>query len=1256
MLNKSIKFLIENKLVSVLLFVLFVGWGTINAPFNWNIGFLPSNPVAVDAIPDIGENQQIVFTKWDGRSPQDIENQITYPLTTSLLGIPGVKTIRSSSMFGFSSIYIIFEEDIEFYWSRSRILEKLNSLPSGLLPEDIKPALGPDATGLGQVFWYTLEGRDKEGNVTGGWDLQELRSIQDYYVKFGLSSASGVSEVASIGGYIQEYQVDVNPELMRQYNVGLSSVVKAVKESNKDIGAQTLEINQAEYLVRGLGYIKSISDIENAVVISKDFTSIKIKDIGKVSLGPAARRGILDKEGAEVVGGVVVASYGSNPMEVITNVKAKMNELSTGLPSKVLADGSISQITIVPFYDRSELIKETLGTLNDALILEILITILVILIMVFNLRASILISSLLPVAVLMVFIAMKLFNVDANIVALSGIAIAIGTMVDVGVILSENIIRHLDENSEKKKLKTESSTPIEQVMRDEELQKEVTINQIVYNATVEVSGAIITAVMTTIISFIPVFTLIGAEGKLFRPLAFTKTFALTASLIVALFLIPPFAAFLFRKKTLNKNFIFVINIALILTGVIAIFYGYWLGLILIAFGFTGLLKFQHKITEKLANVLNIVVSVLAIVFLLAKYWRPLGVDKSIFLNLIFVSLICFGLLGIFTLFRSYYTRILRWCLENKLLFLSLPAAIIIAGIFIMKNTGKEFMPSLNEGSFLLMPTSMPHAGVTENKRVLQQLDMAVAGIPEIKTVVGKAGRTTSALDPAPLSMYENIIQYKSEYMLNDNGVRQRYKVNENDEYMLKNGMLLQADQTEIWQSINAKQQLIEDEDGAFYRNWRPEIKSADDIWKEIIRVTKLPGVTSAPKLQPIETRLVMLQTGMRSPMGIKVKGADLKQIEAFGIQLESILKEVDGVKKEAVFADRIVGKPYLLIDINREKIARYGISIQDVQEVLKVAVGGMVLTETIEGRERYGVRVRYPRELRANPEDLKQIYIPVSNGNQVPLSELATIRYEKGPQVIKSEDTFLIGYVLFDKLDGFAEVGVVENAQALIQQKIDSGALIVPKGINYKFTGTYENQLRAEKTLSVVVPLALIIIFLILYFQFRSVSTSFMVFTGIAVAFSGGFIMIWLYGQDWFLNFNFLGENVRELFQMHPINLSVAVWVGFIALFGIATDDGVVMATYLTQTFDRNSPENKKEIRAAIVEAGEKRIRPCLMTTATTILALLPILTATGRGSDIMIPMAIPSFGGMLIALITLFVVPVLYSWKKEIQLKKALK
>ncbi len=1246
MLNKSIKFLIENKLVAVLLLVLFMGWGVVNAPFNWDTGFLPTNPVAVDAIPDIGENQQIVFTKWDGRSPQDIEDQITYPLTTSLLGIPGVKTIRSSSMFGFSSIYIIFEEDIEFYWSRSRILEKLNSLPSGLLPDGVNPALGPDATGLGQIFWYTLEGRDENGNVTGGWDLHELRSIQDYYVKYALSSASGVSEVASIGGYVQEYQVDVNPELMRQYNIGLHHIVKAVKESNRDIGAQTLEINQAEYLVRGLGYVKSIADIENAVVTSEDYTAIKIKDVAKVSLGPATRRGILDKEGAEVVGGVVVARYGANPMEVINNVKAKINELSAGLPSKTLADGRTSQVTIVPFYDRTELIQETLGTLNEALTLEILITILVIIIMVFNLRASVLISGLLPVAVLMVFIAMKLFGVDANIVALSGIAIAIGTMVDVGVILSENIIRHLDENENK-----------------------LPINTVVYNATAEVSGAIVTAVMTTIISFIPVFTMIGAEGKLFRPLAFTKTFALTASIIVALFLIPSFAAFLFRKKSIKNTFKYVLNGVLIVLGIVVLFFGYWLGIILIAFGMTALLNLQNKISDKQANFANIIISASAIVFLLAEYWRPLGVNESIFLNLIFVAIICFGLLGVFSLFIKYYTRILRWCLDNKLLFLSIPTVIVIAGFFIMKNTGKEFMPSLNEGSFLLMPTSMPHSGVEENKRVLQQLDMAVASIPEIKTVVGKAGRTESALDPAPLSMYENIIQYKPEYMLNDKGERQRFKVNEDGLYELKDGRLIHNENIAVSSSavenkaiikstlLNIERsQLIPDDDGEFYRNWRPEIQSPDDIWNEIVKVTKLPGVTSAPKLQPIETRLVMLQTGMRAPMGIKIKGQDLKEIEAFGMQLETILKEADGVKDEAVFADRIVGKPYLLIDIDREKIARYGVSIEEVQNVLKVAVGGMSLTQTVEGRERYGVRVRYPRELRANPTDLEQIYVPVEKGSPVPLSELATIRYEQGPQVIKSEDTFLVGYVLFDKLDGYAEVNVVENAQAMIQSKIDAGELIVPKGINYQFTGTYENQLRAEKTLSVVVPLALAIIFLILYFQFRSVGTSLMVFTGIAVAFAGGFLMIWLYGQSWFLNFSVFGENLRDLFQMHTINLSVAVWVGFIALFGIATDDGVVMATYLTQTFDRNSPETKKEIRASIVEAGEKRIRPCLMTTATTILALLPVLTSTGRGSDIMIPMAIPSFGGMLIALITLFVVPVLYSWKAEVQLKRASK
>ena len=1244
MLNKSIKYLIENKLVAFILLAVIIGWGTMNSPFNWDTGLLPNDPVAVDAIPDIGENQQIIFTEWSGRSPQDIEDQITYPLTTSLLGIPGVKTIRSSSMFGFSSIYIIFEEDVEFYWSRSRILEKLNSLPKNLLPDAVSPTLGPDATGLGQIFWYTLEGRDKDGNVTGGWDLQELRSIQDFYVKYALSGASGVSEVASIGGYVQEYQIDVKPELMRQYKIGLDQVVMAVKESNREIGAQTLEINQAEYLVRGLGYVKSVEDIENAVVTSEDFTSIRIKDIANVSMGPASRRGILDKEGAEVVGGVVVARYGANPLEVINNVKAEITEISSGLPSKILEDGSKSQLTIVPFYDRTELIQETLGTLNEALTMEILITILVIIIMVFNLRASILISGLLPVAVLMVFISMKIFGVAANIVALSGIAIAIGTMVDMGIILSENIIRHLD-------------------MKDNR-----PIDTLVYDATAEVSGAILTAVLTTIISFIPVFTMVGAEGKLFHPLAFTKTMALAASVLIALFLIPPFAAIMFKKRSPGKKFSYLFPSILILGGVVAIILGYWIGLALVAFGAIHLLLKLDKINEEQHKLYRIMVVVITIVLLLSVYWRPLGLQNSIFLNLFFVAAISFLLIAGFYAFRKYYVRMLSWTLNNKALFLTVPTAIIILGFFIMKNSGKEFMPSLNEGSFLLMPTSLPHSGVEENKRVLQQLDMAVASLPEVETVVGKAGRTESALDPAPLSMYENIIQYKTEYMENEEGEIQQYRVNEDGFFMLKNGKLAANPNSEIDEEAFSearskdllisnvlklnKSQLIPDEDGEYFRNWRPTIRNPEDIWNEIARVTKLPGVTSAPKLQPIETRLIMLQTGMRAPMGIKVQGQNLKQIQNFGMQLETILKEVDGVKAEAVFADRIVGKPYLLIDIKRENLVRYGISIDDVQQVLQVALGGMQLSQTVEGRERYGIRVRYPRELRGSPEEIKDIYVPVAGGAPVPLGDLVEIKYEQGPQVIKSENTFLTGYVLFDKLDGFAEVNVVENAQNLIQDRIDSGELKVPTGIKYRFTGNYENQLRAEKTLSLVVPLSLLIIFMILYFQFKSIATSFMVFAGIAVAFGGGFMMIWLYGQDWFMDFSLFGENIRQLFHIKTINLSVAVWVGFIALFGIATDDGVVMATYLTQTFRANTPENKKEIRQSVIEAGEKRIRPCLMTTATTILALLPILTSTGRGSDIMIPMAIPAFGGMLVALITLFVVPVLFSWRKESKLE----
>lgn len=1246
MLNNSIKFIIQHKLVAALLLAAMIGFGLSTAPFDWNLGNFPKNTVAVDAIPDIGENQQIVFTKWEGRSPKDIEDQITYPLTTALMGISGVKTVRSSSMFGFSSIYIIFNDEVDFYWSRSRILEKLNALPSSLLPENVQPTLGPDATGLGQIFWYTLEGRDENGNVTGGWDLQELRSIQDYYVKPGLSSAADVSEVASIGGFVQEYQIDVQPDVLKKYNLTLAQVVKAVQNSNKEIGAKTLEINRAEYVVRGLGYIKSIADIENTPIKSERFTPILVKDVANVYLGPAERRGILDKEGAEVVGGVIVARYGANPMQVINNVKEKINTIASGLPTKVLKDGRTSQLTIVPFYDRTELIQETLHTLEEALSLEILITLLIIIIMVYNLRASFLIASILPVAVLVVFIAMKLGNVDANIVALSGIAIAIGTMVDMGIVLVENITRHLEEDTEN-----------------------TSINTIVYNATAEVSGAIVTAVFTTIVSFIPVFMLVGAEGKLFSPLAFTKTMALIAAIIITLFVLPALAAWFFGWKSTRKRLTIVLNFSIALISVYAIFNGIYLGIATFIFCVINLLEARNIITSKTKKQLHIVTAIVTLLVLLSWYWRPLGYINHISLNFVFVTLICGLVIGTFLVFIRYYERLLRWALANKLVFLSIPLLILIAGISIWRNTGKEFMPALNEGSFLLMPTSLPHAGIEQNKQILQKLDMAVANIPEIETVVGKAGRVESALDPAPLSMYENIIIYKPEYILDDSGKPQRFKVNDDGDFVLKdistaldvtnenNTSIRVARGTSVVSRTASKRitakDLIPDENGEFYRNWRPHINSPDDIWNEIVQNTKLPSVTSAPKLQPIETRLIMLQTGMRSPMGIKIKGVDLAEIEAFGLELEKILKQVPQVKQETVFAERLIGKPYVILDINREEIARYGLSIQAVQDILEVAIGGKMVTQTIEGRERYNVRVRYPRELRANPNDLENIYIPLPNGSEILLKELVSIRYEKGPQMIKSEDTFLVSYVLFNKQSDIAEVTLVEQLQQQLKERIADGRLQVPKGISYEFSGTYEQQVRAEKTLSIIIPIVLIVIFLILYFQFSSIATSLFIFIGIAVAFAGGFIMIWLYGQSWFLNFEIFGTNLRQLFQIETINLSVAVWVGFIALFGIATDDGVIMATYLKQSFAKRKLTDKASVRNAVVAAGKKRIRPCLMTTATTLLALLPILTSTGRGSDIMIPMAIPSFGGMLIALITLFVVPVLYSWHQEIQLKK---
>jgi len=1265
MFNRLVKYFLENRLITFIFLITFVVLGIVFMPFNWKSGFFPRDPVPVDAIPDIGENQQIVATEWMGRSPKDIQDQVTYPLTTALLGIPGVQTVRSTSMFGMSFIYIIFKDKVDFYWSRSRILEKLNSLPSGTLPAGVQPTLGPDATALGQIYWYTLEGRDPEtGNPNGGWDPQELRTIQDFYVKYGLTTAEGVSEVASVGGFIKEYQIDLNPEALKAFNVSVMDVMNAVRKSNLDIGAETMELNNVEYIIRGLGYVKSLDDLEISVVAVRNNIPVRIKDVAHVAFGPATRRGGLDKAGSEAVGAVVVARYGSNPMEVINNVKDKIKEIEAGLPQKTLPDGSISKVTIVPFYDRTGLIKETIGTLESALSHEILISIIVIIILVMNLRASLIVAGLLPIGVLMTFILMRLFGIEANIVALSGIAIAIGVMVDIGIVDVENILRHLE-------------MPENIGIRGKKLL------QVIYQATTEVRAAVVTSIATTIVSFLPVFAMQAAEGKLFHPLAFTKTFALLSAFILGIVVLPTLVHIFFNIRFDTKKIRKAWNGSLIIAGIVfIIFWQTWPALALIAVGINNLLDYRWpEYRKEFPNYINIAITVLAAAWYLSVEWLPLGAHNSTFINFIFVSGIIAVILTALMSMVHYYEDIIRWALEHKRKFLVIPAVTLIFGLLAWQGfdkifgfvasgaesvgwknfrqtalwqapvktfpgTGKEFMPSLNEGSFLLMPTSMPHSSIEKNLEYIETLDKRLSAIPEVEFAVGKWGRVNSALDPAPVQMFENTINYRPEYILDENGHRMRFKVDRNDSYIFKNGSKYNLEE-EGFRSVPADS-LVPDENGEYFRQWRPHIKKPLDIWNEIVKVTDIPGLTSAPKLQPIETRLVMLSTGMRAPMGLKVYGPDLNSIEQAGLVFEQALKDVPSVKASSVFYDRAVGAPYLEINLNREAMARYGMSVSDVQEVLQVAVGGMALSTSVEGRERFPIRVRYARELRDNPDDLKRILIPAMNGVQVPLGEIADIDYTRGAQMIRSENTFLVGYVIFDKTEGKAEVDVVEEADKILKQKMNSGSIALPAGVSYKFAGNYEHQLRATKRLAIVIPISLILILLLLYLQFRTVTASFIHFSGVFVAFAGGFIMLWLYGQGWFMNFSVAGINLRDMFQMHTINLSVAVWVGFIALFGIATNDGVIMGTYIHQVFEERHPATVHDVREAVVTAGLKRVRPAIMTTAVAVIALLPVLSSTGKGADIMIPMAIPMFGGMVIQVMTIFVVPLFQAMWRE--------
>ena len=1044
LINKIIEGCLKNRFLVIAAFVLVLIFG---------VSSMKNTPV--DAIPDIGELQVIVYADWPGRSPQDVEDQVIYPLTTGLMGTPKVKVVRSSAGFGFGLVNMIFEDGTDYYWARTRVLERLDFAKKDI-PKDAVVTLGPDATALGQIFWYRVEGDN--------YSLDELRSIQDWFIRYQLTSVEGVSEVASVGGYVKQYQVDVDPNRLNVYNVSLINVMKAIKMSNIDVGAKVFEEGGVEYVVRGLGFIKSIEDIEQIVIGVHEGTPLTIKDVGQVTLGPDFRRGALDKNGREATGGVVLMRFGENPLKVIERIKDKIDEISVGLPEGV---------KVVPFYDRTGLINRSIDTLSSALTQEIIITIFVIGVFLLHFFGSVVISMVLPIGVLIAFIFMRQFGVDANIMSLGGIAIAIGVMVDSGCVIVENVYSKLAQKSN-------------DISSSERL-------DVCIKASQEVGRPVLFALLTTIVSFVPVFVLTGQAGRLFSPLAYTKTFAMVGAAIIALTLLPTLCYFLLRGKL-----------------------------------------------------------------------RPVEENKTA------------------KLLHKKYTPILQWSLKNKKIVVIVSIVVLIFGLGIGSVMKQEFMPPLNEGDLLFMPVLMPGASLTQVMEVMQKQDIIIKDqIPEVEQVVGKLGRAETATDPAPVLMIESIINLKDK------------------------------------------------------KHWRKGM-TREKLIQEIQEKTMMPGV-SPIMTQPIRNRIDMLATGIQTPVGIKVFGADLKEIEKIGIQLEGIVSKVEGAV--APYAERVGGRSYFEMDIDREQAARYGIHVQDIQDLIMTGIGGMNVTTTVEGRERYPVRVRYMRELRDNPEALKRIFVPTAGmmgsdmNAQIPLAQLVDFKKVPGPAMILSENTMPYARV-FVNVDQ-AQVGLVdfvEKAQKKVQEEIDKGNLKIPAGYYISWSGQFEAELESRKKLVPSMIIALLVILILLYMAFKDFKVLGILAGVLPLSLMGGIFLLFL------LNFRF----------------STAVWVGFIALFGVATDNAVVLLSTLENLFKERLPKTVEEVRKAVIDAGLLRVRPAMMTTMTTIIALLPVMFSTGSGSEIMKPMAAPTVGGLVTAtLANLVLVPVLYSWIKEKEIKQ---
>ena len=1155
MIHSIVNFCIHERLVVLLVTLAVIAYG-----------WYSFREVPIDAIPNVSENQVIVLTDWPGRSPKDIEDQITYPLSVALQSVAGAESVRGKSMFGFSFVQVTFADNVDFYWARSRVSEQLSTI-GNQLPEGTSPVLAPDATALGQIYYYVLD-------PPPGMNLAEARSKQDYVIKYALQSVDGVAEVASIGGHVKQYQVEIDPDKLRIHKVPLSKVLNAVRNSNIDVGAKTIESSGMEYLVRGIGFIgagktnaQTIEQIEQTVIATKGNLPITIRDVAAVQLGPAFRRGALDWNGSEAVGGVVVMRYGENPRQVIERVKARIESL----------EPELGGIKIHGVYDRTQLVDETVATLTGALAQQIAITIAVIVLFLLHVRASLVVATTLPVAVLMSFIAMNTFGVDANIMSLAGIAIAIGTMVDMGIIISENIFRGVADWEKEGR-----------PGGDEGRLKRIA------EMTSEVAPAVVTAVSTTVISFLPVFFLTGRDYRLFSPLAWTKTYALVASLLVAVLLVPPLAR-LMLKNPKGKSWKATIA-AVVFGGMVAALGNFvW---------YDQFAQFASWLND-LANVQVRVVAVIAAVSLLAAglvYWMLREKLRPVDENLVAKTV------------NFFYEPTLRLFLQFKKTFLVIPFLIFFFGLgawiglpkilgpvdqWVKRKLGADFNGSqqyvdfkhtyiglstddwiaLDEGSWFYMPSLYPAASLSKAMETLQTQDAMISQIPEVSDVLGKIGRVESALDPAPAAMIETYV------------------------------MLKPRDQ------------------------WREGMTEAK-IWDEINEVATLPGIPSASKLQPIEGRVVMLQSGIKGSMAIRIYGDSLSGLAKAAGAVAAKIKKHPMVDADTVSPDIVLGKPYVEFEVDRTQSARYGMTVHDVTEIIESALGGKNATTTVEGRERYAIQIRYQRIYRDDIDELEKIPVVTNTSEEVPLGRLAKVKTTWGPSVVNSEDARMVAHVPFAPKKGMGKLKTVERVMESLTNARTMGELKFPKG-NYELeaVGSFQNQVEANRRLWIIIPIVLSLNLFIIYLQFRRLPLAMVVFAGIPVAFGGGMIAL----------------------AIADVQLNTAVWVGFIALFGIAIDDGVVIATYLDQTLKNHRLSSIKDVRNAVVEAGLRRIRPCLMTTFTTVIALLPVLVATGRGADVARAMAIPVFGGMLVELITLFVVPVVYCGFLEFKMNAGL-